>query len=69
MRLQGNLEIKSSGKYQFNGRLKSYDDIYDFNKSPHRSFIGELLTFLGSKTKGTPFYIQIRGERKINERN
>ena len=39
----------------------------NFNASTHRSAIGEWLTSIGRKTKGKPFYVEIRGEKAITE--
>jgi hypothetical protein len=64
LRLQGSLSITEKD-WSFNGSLKSYDDMYDFNASSHRSVIGELLTTFGRNTEGTPFPIEIRGDKPM----
>jgi hypothetical protein len=51
----------------FEGTLKAYDDTYDFDKSTHRSQTGEALTTVGRKAGGTPYQIEIKGERTISE--
>lgn len=53
LRLQGSLSL-SPKKYVFSGTLKSFDDIYDFNKSTHRGWIGEALTRWGGWTARGP---------------
>lgn len=66
LRLQGTLSLDSSS-YAFKGTLKSFDDVYDFNKSTHRSVFGEVLTRMGATQTGVPFDIQIRGSKPIDE--
>jgi hypothetical protein len=68
LKLTGTLIIKADKSWSFNGTLKSFDDLYDFNKSTHRGFIGECLTAMGRNTKGKPFWIEIRGSKKISEK-
>ena len=67
LRLQGEFKVKPCHEWEFNGTLKSYDDVYDFNASKHRALLGELLTAFGRSTPGTPFDIQIRGAKQISE--
>ena len=67
LKLEGTLEIKTDCTWSFDGTLKCFDDLYDFNASTHRSAIGECLTAVGRKTKGKPFYVEIRGEKNIKE--
>lgn len=66
LRLQGELSVSKDG-YTFSGTLKSFDDLYDFNPSDHRSAVGEALTRLGSRLPGRPYAIEIRGQKEINE--
>src|SRR5699024_2117053 len=66
LRLQGSLSMDAS-TYSFKGTLKSFDDFYDFNKSTHRSLLGELLTRIGATQEGTPYWIEIRGAKHIDE--
>jgi RHS repeat-associated protein len=66
LRLQGTLTLDQTS-YSFNGTLKSFDDIYDFNKSTHRGAIGELLTRFGATQTGTTYWIEIRGTKSITE--
>ena len=61
LRLRGHLTFDKNGGWNFNGNYKVYDDTYDFNKSTHRWFGGELLTSIGRQTPGKPFQIEIRG--------
>ena len=67
LKLEGTLEIKADCTWTFDGTLKCFDDLYDFNASTHRSAIGEWLTSIGRKTKGKPFYVEIRGSKNITE--
>ncbi len=67
LRLEGTLKTTKKCNWSFFGTLKSYDDYYDFNKSTHRKFIGEFLTMIGRNTHGTPYWIEIRGSKPINE--
>ena len=67
LKLEGTLEIKADCTWPFDGTLKCFDDLYDFNASTHRSPIGEWLTSIGRKTKGKPFYVEIRGAKNITE--
>lgn len=67
LRLQGDLEISKDKSWTFTGTLKSYDDVYDFNASTHRSVLGEVLTFFGSQQEGKPYDIQIRGAKTAEE--
>ena len=66
LRLQGTLKLDSSS-YSFSGTLKSYDDVYNFNKSTHRGVIGEMLTRYGASQDGRPFSLEIRGVKQIEE--
>lgn len=66
LRLQGNLSLDSSS-YSFKGSLKSFDDVYDFNKSTHRGVLGEILTRAGAAQDGVPYDIEIRGSKPIYE--
>jgi RHS repeat-associated protein len=67
LKLEGTLEIKTDCTWKFDGTLKCFDDIYDFNASTHRSWLGEWLTSIGRKTSGKPFDIEIRGQKPISE--
>ena len=68
LKLEGNLEIKNDCTWSFDGTLKCFDDLYDFNASTHRSWFGEWLTSIGRKTSGKPYYIEIRGHKHISEK-
>ena len=67
LKLEGTLEIKTDCTWKFDGTLKCFDDLYDFNASTHRSWFGEWLTSVGRKTPGKPFNIEIRGQKLISE--
>lgn len=64
LRLQGTLTVEQTG-YKFRGNLKAFDDFYDFNPSTHRGFVGEFATAVGRATPGSPYWIEIRGSRRI----
>ena len=68
LKLEGTLEIKTDCTWKFDGTLKCFDDLYDFNASTHRSWFGEWLTSVGRKTPGKPFNIEIRGQKHISEK-
>lgn len=68
LRLQGHLTFAQNGSWDFDGTYKIFDDPYDFNKSTHRGFIGELLTTIGRNTPGKPFDIEIRGSVPVSAR-
>jgi len=51
--------------WSFEGTLSAIDDTYDFNPATHRSKTGEALTTLGRTVGGTPYQIEIEGEKKI----
>ena len=67
LKIEGELTINESGESDFEGVLKSFDDVYDFNASTHRGIIGEVLTLFGRKSEGEPYHIKIRGEKEITE--
>jgi RHS repeat-associated protein len=67
LRLQGTLTTKCDCSWSFSGYLKSFDDIYDFNASTHRSIIGETLTTIGRNIPGKPYDIRIRGAKSISQ--
>ncbi|MDX1920964.1 MAG: lipid II-degrading bacteriocin [Candidatus Caenarcaniphilales bacterium] len=63
----GFLGVNPDGTWTVNANLAVWDDYYDFNKSNHRSALGESLTTIGRNTPGKNFYIQIRGNPiKVN---
>jgi RHS repeat-associated protein len=65
LRLQGTLSVQcgKSCSWSFSGTTKSFDDVYDFNKSTGRGVLGEILTAFGRNTSGTPYDILIRGAK------
>jgi RHS repeat-associated protein len=66
LRLQGSINIGKEGDFKFSGTLKAFDDIYDFNRGS-RAFVAEALTWIGRETKGTNYWIEIRGSKPIIE--
>lgn len=67
LKLEGRLVIKAGGDWTFTGTMKCFDDLYDFNRSTHRSLAGEILTALGRNTDGKVFWIEIRGAKNVSE--
>jgi RHS repeat-associated protein len=65
LRLQGSLTICGCN-WSFEGTLKSFDDTYDFNRSTHRSFLGELSTTVGNYLPGKSYTIHIYGAKPIS---
>jgi len=65
LRLQGTLTICGCS-WSFDGALKSFDDIYDFNRATHRSRLGELSTAVGNYLPGRSYTIHILGEKPIS---
>lgn len=65
LRLQGTLTIDESGSWSFNGTLKSFNDVYDFNWSTHRIWWAELLTRAGGLLPGKPYDIDINGAKPL----
>lgn len=64
LRLIGTLKSTCS-YWEFDGALRAYDALYSFNKS-NRDPFSELLTEIArDNIVGTPYYIEIEGERKI----
>lgn len=64
LRLQGTLKICGCN-WSFEGNLKSFDDLYDFNRSTHRTMPGELSTAIGNIMPGKAYNIRISGEKQI----
>ena len=52
-------------EFNFRGTLKAFDDVFDFNPSTHRSVLGEAATAVGRAIPGTPFTIEIRGDKSL----
>ncbi len=71
LRLKGTLQLTKTGSWNFKGTLKSYDDLYDMNKSTHRAKDKELATtmgrVLGQVTNGRDYRIEVRGGKSIQE--
>lgn len=67
LKLEGEINVKAGGDWEFNGTLKCFDDFYDFNRSTHRELAGEILAWFGRKTKGKNFWIEIRGMKSMKE--
>ena len=66
-RLLGTLTINKDCSWSFEGQLRAFDDTYDFNRSTHRGFWGELSTEIGATVPGTPFDIRFVGGKRISE--
>ena len=67
LKLEGRLEVKAGGDWTFNGTMKCFDDMYDFNGSNHRGLAGEILTMIGRWLSRKPFWIEIRGQKSVSE--
>jgi hypothetical protein len=65
LQLDGTLTLKD-GSYTFKGNLSALPDKYDFNPSTHRTWLGEMSTTVGRSLPGTPYMINIIGNREIN---
>ncbi len=68
LRLQGTLIKKCDCSWNFSGHIKSFDDVYDFNESNHRSNVGENLTTVGRLLPGKEYAIRIRGSKPISQK-
>ncbi|MFJ5448513.1 lipid II-degrading bacteriocin [Pectobacterium carotovorum] len=67
MRTEGVLNVNSDGTWQYEGVIRSYNDIYDANPSTHRGALGEWATGVLNNVSGKPYEISIPGELKIKE--
>ena len=65
--LQGTLNVQCDCSWRFQGVLKAFDDLYDFNPSTHRGWWGELTTTVGSMFPGKEFDIRIQGGKPVTE--
>lgn len=63
--LKGELTFDCRCCWDFTGKLKAFDDTYDFNTSNHRSVLGETLTFIGGFLPGKAFDIQFYGAKPM----
>jgi RHS repeat-associated protein len=66
LRLQGTLTI-SNGTWAFMGNLSASPDKYDFNASNHRTYAGEFSTTVGRYLPGTPYRINVNGEKVLTQ--
>jgi hypothetical protein len=66
LRLRGDLTLSRKGTFQFEGTLRSFDDVFDFNPA-RRGFFGEFSTAVGRLIPGRPFIIAIRGSKPISQ--
>lgn len=65
LQTEGTLNIQSGGAWSYNGVIRAYDDVFDFNLGDFRGPIAESLTFLGSTFTGTAYSISMPGEINI----
>ena len=65
LHFSGTLTITPTGSWFFSGKLNALPDVYDFNKSTHRSKFGEMLTTIGRQLPGEPYIINITGEKYV----
>ncbi|MBD1600240.1 lipid II-degrading bacteriocin [Pseudomonas typographi] len=65
IRAVGKIVRPESGPITFNGEIRAYNDLYDFDKSTHRSILTEAATtagrLVGQRAKATPYEIQLPG--------
>ena len=66
LKLEGVLDVKEGGDWTFSGTLKSFDDLYDFNRA-NRGLVGEGLTAGGRSVNGKNFWIEIRGAKQMSD--
>jgi RHS repeat-associated protein len=64
--LQGTLETHCDCTWTFRGTISAGPDLYNFNRSTHRSAISEASTFVGSFLPGTPYQINFVGQQSVN---
>src|SRR5690606_4622127 len=63
LRLEGELTTSCDGggcDWTFSGTLGAYDDLYDFNRSTHRTKTGEGLTNFGRTMRAGPIRLRSR---------
>ncbi|MCU1752612.1 lipid II-degrading bacteriocin [Pseudomonas sp. 6D_7.1_Bac1] len=65
LKAEGNFTRHTNGSWTFDGILKAYNDIYDFNES-NRPILLETLTSAGRVLSGTRYEIEIPGEHRIS---
>ncbi len=64
--LKGRLTFHRDCRWSFQGSLRAFDDVYDFNKA-QRAWLAESLTMLGRNTPGKIYKVEIRGVRPVSE--
>ncbi|MFO0700129.1 MAG: lipid II-degrading bacteriocin [Nitrospira sp.] len=67
LKLTGTVTVNCDCSWCFQGTLSAYPDVYDFNKSNHRTPAGELSTRIGSFLPGKPYTINIVGSKPVNQ--
>ena len=67
LKMTGTVTVNCDCSWCFQGTLSAYPDVYDFNKSNHRTPAGELSTLIGSFLPGKPYTINIVGSKPVNQ--
>ena len=65
-RLKGEFS-STSCTWKFKGYISAYSDWYDFDTEKKRGPLGTVLTWVGSKIAGVPYYIHFRGKRRVED--
>lgn len=65
--LRGKLQVERDCSWCFVGFLSALPDRYDFNRSTHRTWFGEISTILGGFLPGDPYTINFVGFRTVLE--
>ena len=66
LRVTGTLTVHCDCTWTFTGYLTAAPDHFDFNRSVHRSTIGEASTTIGRQIPGEPFPFYFRGGRTLD---
>jgi len=67
LKLDGAVTVNCDCSWCFSGTLSAYPDVYDFNRSTHRTPAAEFSTVIGSYLPGKPYSINIVGAKPINQ--
>lgn len=66
LKLEGDFTRFADGSWEFNGELRGYSDLYDFNPSTHRSWAQETFTNIVNTLPGTAYDINIQGSLPVH---
>ena len=67
LKLDGDVTVNCDCSWCFHGTLAARPDVYDFNRSNHRTAAGEFSTLVGSFLPGKPYTINIVGSKPISQ--